>query len=104
MKSKTLLKKRAWLNKTASGTGSIFVEVRQEEWKHEGKTNKSVETTFEIRDCSRTVNLDFSLYTNEKGTEKSDKLQKIDRLIDYLIEFREALEEAYEWKESQDAE
>ncbi len=102
MKTKTLLKKRAWLNKDPSQAAAIFVKVAQEQYldTKTKKQIKSVDTQCEIRDCSRTINLDFGLYESEGNKVAKNNLDKIDLLINTLSEFRDALEEAYAWKEN----
>ena len=48
----------------------------------------TVESYIKIRDCTRTVTLEFSIYENDSY---EDRLLKVDNLIDSLQAFRGAL-------------
>ena len=70
-------------------TGAIAASAEVEE--DDRYNNLTAELV--IKDCYKTVTLDFYAGTKEK---QQDRLKKIDTLIDVLVSFREALPMFYE--------
>ena len=76
--------KRFWLNpKDHSDTGMVSWKVDGDKYGCEG--------TFTIWDCSRKVSLNFWCESEKEAIQRVDK---IDKLIEALQEFKQAMEEA----------
>ena len=87
-------RKRKFLNKTGHHSlASIFVEVTDIEKDKKNKWAHTPDVTFKISDCSRVLDLDFSMYTE---TEYKNSLYKIELLEGILAEFKDAFIEGHE--------
>ena len=90
MKTKTFIDKRKWINpKSHDDNGWISYNVN---------SDYGLNAEFMIADCSRTITLNFSTYSQSKkgAMQRADK---INTLIEALTEFREALGEAWQYEE-----
>lgn len=65
-------------------TGSVSASIEIEN----SKNYQNLSAELVIKDCYKTVTLDFYAADNEK---QEDRLKKLATLIDVLVEFREAL-------------
>lgn len=80
--------KRAWLNKDPTMTGSIAWELEGEDY-----------AELNIRDCTRSISLEFGAYGDDIGAkDRQLRLKKLDRIIDMLTKFRDAMVAQDEWK------
>ena len=99
---KVLLRERKFLNTIGSPTymGAIASEVKfGRQWNHREELKKanlftSVDTTLDISDCSKTINLDTSFYGNKKDFTNS--INKLDIIIEVITRHRDALLKAKE--------
>lgn len=69
--------KRAWLNPSK---GLASADYGYTKWNSE-----AVDALFTIRDCTRTISLDFN-YVNSK--EHKEKIAKLDKLVELLEAFK----------------
>lgn len=77
---------RAWLNPVESDdTGMIRARIEQDKW---NPKRLCVNAYLVIHDCDRNVTLNFEFKDED---EREERLHKVDSLICFLGEFREAL-------------
>lgn len=70
-----------------------------EAWEMDDKSLRDVDASLSISDCSRTINLDFSLYNFDRENLKDSirtKKEKLDKLCDMLSTFRRELYKVYD--------
>jgi hypothetical protein len=86
---------RRWLNKRGHhSTGLVYASITCDD--NYGLDNAE----FTVGDCSRSVTLDFmspSWSRDDREKRYANELHKINTLIEAAIQFRDALEIAYEW-------
>lgn len=75
--------KRGWLN-ASEGKAMFEAIVETGEWGDQG----TFDATFTITDCSRSINLDFTIY---KAKDSTHMLDKVDTLINELRLFKEQM-------------
>ena len=98
MPTKKFLKRRKWLNPISSpDTGSIKNEIALEWYIPEcgvgkGKPHFSLNADMTIYDCSRSICLDFGLYSNNKR-DINARMKKIKMLLSEVQLFHDKLEE-----------
>lgn len=77
---------RAWLNPVESDdTGMIRARIEKNLW---NPKHRHINAYLVIHDCDRNVTLNFDFKDEEK---REERLRKVDALIVFLGEFREAL-------------
>jgi hypothetical protein len=103
--------RRKFLNKQGYHSSAHYiVSVKPEEGKgRNGKPWRQVSSTFLLADCSRSINLEFSLYGSRYGDENEEAarkeiantLYKARLLRSVVNDFVDHLEAAAEWLESE---
>lgn len=87
-KGKYVHNKRDWLNpKSSCDTGAVFSSVCVHK--------DSIDADLCVRDCSRSINLDLSVY-DKNYKSFAARLRKVDVLIAHLEGLREGLVEGWD--------
>ena len=82
---------KIFLSDNVDETGSLDWYVK-DAWYGKKSPHNTRESTVQIRDCYKQIELDFSYDSYEEYT---DRLKKIDTLINELISFRTALRDSW---------
>lgn len=80
-----IFSKRMWLNPSSSSTACAGAYINLDNSPKE--VYKYMDAGIELKDCSRSISLDFS----EKPKDIHRSLKKIDKLIKFFTEFREKM-------------
>lgn len=93
MRDKVIVGKK-FLNNDYDEGGSIHWYAERSSWKEDDKSHTRVSSYLNIRDCSSSIDLDFSYYPDGRGRRDLKKrLKKLDTLITELQKLRQALED-----------
>lgn len=85
MDTKVIGRGRKFLSSRFDEGGSICWEVTQDTW----KKSKDISGFLTLRDCSRSITLEFSVMTEK---QRKQRLKKLDTLIVELEKMRDCLE------------
>lgn len=100
MPTKTLFRFRRFLNRiTHQTTAHVFVEVTKDYSRKKNDDYTYWFFTFDLSDCSRTINLDFSVSSERERKNGKHKLSQIREALDG---FENAFNQACEEKEEEE--
>lgn len=88
MDTKVIGRGRKFLSSIFHEGGSVCWEVTQDTWQSDSKKRKDIGGFLTIRDCSRSITLEFNVMTEK---ERKQRLKKLDTLVSELVKMRECL-------------